>query len=223
MDAWAALWFWPLTDTDGVTPPTLDQWIEACQKLLGREPEARKKNRGMTNLASAASWDDLNDAEELNLDFAGAVAMEQVLKSHPWLEVCRDVAEQQGFFHWELDFATVFARGGFDLQLGNPPWVRPRYRRCDEGTWWHYSPGGRPDGWRVLALKPSEAARKAKREATLALPGIRDLVISATPTLWSRPSISAQRRPILSWPDCSRISTGVSWSRHGRTLRQEES
>ena len=48
MDAWAALWFWPLTDTDGVAPPTLDQWIEACQALLGREPEARKKNQGMT-------------------------------------------------------------------------------------------------------------------------------------------------------------------------------
>ena len=45
MDAWAALWFWPLTDTDGATPPTLDQWIEACQALLGREPEARKNNR----------------------------------------------------------------------------------------------------------------------------------------------------------------------------------
>ena len=53
MDAWAALWFWPLTDTDGAIPPTLDQWIEACQALLGREPEARKNNRGMTPLGAA--------------------------------------------------------------------------------------------------------------------------------------------------------------------------
>ena len=36
------------------------------------------------------------------------------------------------------------------------------------------------DPWWQLALKPSEAARKAKREATLALPGIRDLVIDGT-------------------------------------------
>ena len=36
MDAWAALWFWPLTDTGGITPPPLDRWIEACQQLLGR-------------------------------------------------------------------------------------------------------------------------------------------------------------------------------------------
>ena len=72
MDAWAALWFWPLTDTGGVVPPTLDQWIEACQELLGREPEAQKKNQGMTTLGDASNWEDLNDAEELNLDFAGA-------------------------------------------------------------------------------------------------------------------------------------------------------
>jgi hypothetical protein len=172
MDAWAALWFWPLTDTDGVTPPTLDQWIEACQALLGREPEARKKYSGGTNLASAAGWDDLNDAEELNLNFAGAVAVEQVIKNHPWLAVCRDVAERQGFFHWELDFATVFSRGGFDLQLGNPPWVRPRTdvdALLAEG-----------DPWWQLALKPSEADRKVKREATLALLGIRDFVIDST-------------------------------------------
>ena len=35
------------------------------------------------------------------------------------------VAADQGFFHWELRFASVFAEGGFDLQVGNPPWVRP--------------------------------------------------------------------------------------------------
>ena len=43
MDAWAALWFWPLTDTVGVTPPTIDQWIDACQALLGREPRGTEE------------------------------------------------------------------------------------------------------------------------------------------------------------------------------------
>ena len=95
-----------------------------------------------------------------------------MLRRHPWLKVCQKVADQQGFFHWELDFATVFARGGFDLQLGNPPWVRPRTdldALLAEG-----------DPWWQLAVKPSEAARTAKLDATLALPGIRDLVIDGT-------------------------------------------
>jgi hypothetical protein len=172
MDAWAALWFWPLTDTDGTNPPTLDQWIEACQALLGLEPRVQKKNQGMTPLDKASNWDDLNSAEELNLYFARAVNVDEILESHPWLKVCETVAGQQGFFHWELEFATVFARGGFDLQLGNPPWVKPNTDMdalLAEG-----------DPWWQLALKPSEAARNTKRDATLALPGIRDMVMSAT-------------------------------------------
>ena len=108
----------------------------------------------MTPLGAASNWEDLNAAEDLNLDFAGATDVGHVLNSHPWLKVCAKVAEQQGFFHWELDFATVFARGGFDLQIGNPPWVRPRTdldALLAEG-----------DPWWQLALKPSEAARNGK-------------------------------------------------------------
>jgi hypothetical protein len=34
------------------------------------------------------------------------------------------LAEQIRFFHWELEFPAVFAQGGFDCVLGNPPWER---------------------------------------------------------------------------------------------------
>lgn len=36
----------------------------------------------------------------------------------------RRIAEDYGPFHWELAFPHVFARGGFDVVLGNPPWER---------------------------------------------------------------------------------------------------
>lgn len=32
------------------------------------------------------------------------------------------LAAQYQFFHWHLAFPAVFARGGFDVVLGNPPW-----------------------------------------------------------------------------------------------------
>ena len=207
MDAWAALWFWPLTDTDGTVPPTLDQWIEACQQLLGREPEARKNSKGMTTLSAATNWEDLNDAEELNLDFAGAVNVGEVINNHKWLKVCHSVADQQGFFHWELDFATVFSRGGFDLQLGNPPWVRPQTNvdaLLAEG-----------DPWWQLALKPSETARSFRRDATLALPGIRDLVIGATVDVAATQGYlgSLQAYPLLGGlqPDLYRCFMELTW------------
>ena len=35
-----------------------------------------------------------------------------------------ELAEQYRFFHWHLQFSQVFAGGGFDVVLGNPPWER---------------------------------------------------------------------------------------------------
>ena len=40
------------------------------------------------------------------------------------VESTRRIAEEYGLFHWELAFPGVFARGGFDIVLGNPPWER---------------------------------------------------------------------------------------------------
>ncbi len=34
------------------------------------------------------------------------------------------LASAQRFFHWPLEFPEVFADGGFDVVLGNPPWER---------------------------------------------------------------------------------------------------
>ena len=48
-----------------------------------------------------------------------------ILKSeNPRLALAAAVAERMRFHHWELAFPEVFAeRGGFDLIVGNPPWV----------------------------------------------------------------------------------------------------
>ncbi|GIV04331.1 MAG: hypothetical protein KatS3mg015_3161 [Fimbriimonadales bacterium] len=34
------------------------------------------------------------------------------------------LADKHRFFHWPLEFPEVFAKGGFDVVLGNPPWER---------------------------------------------------------------------------------------------------
>jgi hypothetical protein len=41
----------------------------------------------------------------------------------PELAVARRVAGERRFLHWEVAFPEVFARGGFDAIVGNPPWV----------------------------------------------------------------------------------------------------
>ncbi|MDO6423062.1 Eco57I restriction-modification methylase domain-containing protein [Saccharophagus degradans] len=39
-------------------------------------------------------------------------------------ECLSDICSKHKFFHWDLQFASVFKKGGFDVVLGNPPWER---------------------------------------------------------------------------------------------------
>ncbi len=40
-------------------------------------------------------------------------------------ELVREITAKNRFMHWELEFADIFAeRGGFDLIIGNPPWIK---------------------------------------------------------------------------------------------------
>jgi hypothetical protein len=59
------------------------------------------------------------------------------------------------FFHWHLAFPEVFARGGFDCVLGNPPWERVKIQ---EKEWFaERSP--------QIANAPNAASRKRLIEA----------------------------------------------------------
>lgn len=162
MDAWCALWFWPVESAE--TPPTLDEWIATLFDLLGRAPEARSRSRmGADTLAGADDWDALGDSERTDFGLAGAISTAAVVAKHPWLSVARTTTADQGFFHWHLEFTQVFGAGGFDLQVGNPPWVRP--------DWDEASSLGEFDVRWVLETKIPTAQVGPLREATLELPG----------------------------------------------------
>lgn len=42
-----------------------------------------------------------------------------------------DLSHQYNFFHWHLQFPQVFAKGGFDAVLGNPPWDKVQAEEQD--------------------------------------------------------------------------------------------
>lgn len=191
MDAWNALWFWPVVpDTpegeDGHSesgqsqsnaaqpiPPDIDAWLDGMQAILGahgKQPAARYRSEGQTSILAEADWSDLDAAEDLERGMFGMHRIHRVLDEHPWLVRCEQIASDQGFFHWELEFGTVFAQGGFDLQVGNPPWVRPRSDvdalLAEHDPWWQ------------LAHKPSQAAKASRQERTLTLPGAAEDFVS---------------------------------------------
>src|SRR5699024_8998398 len=108
--------FWPLTETQ-ITPPSVEEWIDACEQLLGKSADESKSQKaareaGQASMFDVGNWAELNEVESNQRALSGAAArVETVLDTHPWLRVTERIAEQQSFFHWDLDFATVFDQG----------------------------------------------------------------------------------------------------------------
>ena len=93
----------------------------------------------------------------------------------PWLDAVEEIAEDQGFFHWELRFASVFAEGGFDIQVGNPPWVRPEWEEnvvlAELEPWFELVRSLRPltkppnNGTTSIRIRTEVASRRARWQA----------------------------------------------------------
>jgi hypothetical protein len=72
--------------------------------------------------------------QQLTMDFNdrfGQLDIEKIITENPRLNLANRLAEQYKFFHWELEFADIFAQhGGFDLILGNPPWLKVEWQEA---------------------------------------------------------------------------------------------
>ncbi|ACU98479.1 Eco57I restriction-modification methylase domain-containing protein [Saccharomonospora viridis] len=159
MNAWCALFFWPVT-TD-IEPPDLTEWIATLEGLLGVAGKAMPEGY-MELVESVDSFHELADLDELERTYHGMREVTLLHAEHPWLGVVREITQQEAFFHWELDFAQVFSRGGFDLQVGNPPWVRPKW--FDNETLAEFEP------FFVLQNKIPDATFRVRRAEVLADP-----------------------------------------------------
>ena len=76
------------------------------------------------------------------------------------------------WFHYQSQFADVFGRGGFDLLVGNPPWVRaeelPAPRRAELATRYRWWRSGSATGF---AHRPDLALAFLERAWELTRPG----------------------------------------------------
>ena len=68
---------------------------------------------------------------ELEKEFKQNPTLGNLYKLFPFIETSEAIAERHHFLHWELEFAPVFKnRGGFDLIIGNPPWVKVQWEEA---------------------------------------------------------------------------------------------
>ena len=119
MDYWCALWFWPIDAHDEM--PTRDEWLMDLQLILEGDlydHASGEQGKLFPDTMSRQQALDLRDEH-------GFVNVDALCERNPRLQRVRALTERYRFLHWELEFAEVFAnRQGFDLVLGNPPWVR---------------------------------------------------------------------------------------------------
>ncbi|MGU3292510.1 Eco57I restriction-modification methylase domain-containing protein [Williamsia sp. M5A3_1d] len=166
MDAWCALGFWPITrsgndDATGqARPPDMNEWILTLEELLGAAGVKKVDNAQGTFQDMAEGFDELALIDDRDREFSGMRRIPELLTRHDWLGAARQVSQEQGFFHWELDFSAVFRNGGFNLQVGNPPWVRP--------TWNDGNSLAEKDPYFSLQEKISERVFNARRKIALA-------------------------------------------------------
>jgi type II restriction/modification system DNA methylase subunit YeeA len=79
---------------------------------------------------------DQETAEEVQSQYTNIVKVKKgeldkklIFKYLPRLEISDKLAQQYKYFHWELEFADIFAtKQGFDLILGNPPWLKVEWQ-----------------------------------------------------------------------------------------------
>ena len=146
MDYWCALWFWPITRSAEL--PSREQWwLEVGAILEGNIvdlspqipmdfsaapeakpflPEVQATLFGAVQpmLATAPPQPQLHDK-------FGQLRISRLRTHFSRVATVEAVARQRRFLHWELTFADVFAkRGGFDLVVGNPPWLKVEWNEA---------------------------------------------------------------------------------------------
>lgn len=131
MDYWCALWFWPIEQADLL--PSRSEFLFDISLILEGTTRSvlvtdvstdKKQTRGQLTLFPTEM-----QQLEMNIlalyDGIGEVDIPALRRENPRLNLAYEIAEQNKFMHWELEFAKLFAeRGGFDLVIGNPPWIK---------------------------------------------------------------------------------------------------
>ncbi|MDB4024014.1 hypothetical protein N9464_02140 [Flavobacteriaceae bacterium] len=115
MDYWCSLWFWDMRNAEFL--PSRQQYLNDVSSILN------------VNLSSDSSEQLGFGFEESTLGVAQTQIIQKTEQSNLFddkerLSIVKDLSVQNRFFHSQLEFIEVFLeRGGFDLIVGNPPWV----------------------------------------------------------------------------------------------------
>lgn len=160
MDYWCALWFWPIDQADQL--PDRSSWLMELNLVLQSEIyqfEAKGQDGfdfsadspdetpvfepadAQGSLIDAIQPELSHEHRQLQqvLTAKGELNLNKLYTQFPRLGLVKTLADRYKFFHWELTFADVFKdKGGFDIMLGNPPWLKVEWN--ESGILGDYNP-----------------------------------------------------------------------------------
>jgi hypothetical protein len=190
MDYWCALWFWPIDRADEL--PDREEWLFDLENLLLGDTVGSVREPGAGDMQDLFAQTADPEAAQTFVNQHGVVDLNILYKVSPRFQLAADIAEQQRFFHWELEYADIFAAkvsddtssteakkptlsgfdtpshfsskeeknitpGGFDLILGNPPWLKIEWQ--EGGILGDHNP--------LFVLRKTSASNLAKLRAEL--------------------------------------------------------
>ena len=174
MDYWCALWFWPIRESERL-PSRQDFLNEVSLVLTGSvyQPGVGTQVRSLFGDDYAEAEHAADIAQRIT-DEVGMLDLETLFERFPRLRFVEEFARRRRFHHWELAFADQFygagpdgkARRGFDLVLGNPPWIKVEWE--ERGVLGERNPAF------VLRKLPAAELSKQRAEAFAQHEGMRE-------------------------------------------------
>ena len=137
MDYWCALWFWPISEAERL--PSRDEFLNEISLVL--KGSIFQPDLGPNQTRELFGQEYAEHADEIAKRITNEIGMldlNKLFEQFPRLKFVDELASRRGFHHWELAFADVFyggqsgcgIGGGFDLVLGNPPWIRVQWKEA---------------------------------------------------------------------------------------------
>jgi len=139
MDYWCALWFWDVRNAADL--PTRSEWYADIANILeldldgflsGQDNEGEEIFKPLPEQGSLfqepkqlilKSYRDTKK-KDVSLETIKNYTDRTDLFQNNRLSIVKDLSIKYRFFHNQLEFIEVFKqRGGFDVVVGNPPWV----------------------------------------------------------------------------------------------------
>jgi len=115
MDYWCSLWFWDVRELSLL--PSRTEWYNEIESIL--QVDTSKLTIDET---------DLGIKEAIRNNTRAGTLFDNTDR----IEMVEKLASQQRYFHNEIEFIEVFKeRGGFDVIVGNPPWVKVTFQEAE--------------------------------------------------------------------------------------------